>query len=184
MGKPRLQQRAVKKRTKRAMTGLRPLEPHSISADHASARMDASDVRRKMQSLVKRTPQVMVRVSGGGKSIRHIKAHLDYISRNRQIPLADQNGDKRSRKADVGALRDEWQFGGIAMDDGATSKQAFTFNIILSMPAGISACPWWVRGGRCLSWGCCTIACGQQSYGASGPSTFPSPFCRPLTFCD
>jgi hypothetical protein len=126
----------VRKRIRRGMTGLRLLEPHAMLADAASRRMDASEVRRKMQSLVKRTPQVMVRVSGGGKSIRHIKAHLDYISRNGQIPLEDQNGDKLSGKADVDALRDEWQFGGIATDDGATSKQAF--NVILSMPAGTS----------------------------------------------
>jgi hypothetical protein len=124
----------VKKRIRKGMTGLRLLAPQA--ADSGSGRMDASQVRRRVHSLVKRRPQVMVRISGGGKSIRHIKAHLDYISRNGQIPLEDQQGDKFSGKDDLAALRDEWRFGGFAIDDNTTTRQAFS--IILSMPAGAS----------------------------------------------
>lgn len=98
--------------------------------------MDATAVRGRLRALVKRSPQVMVRISGGGRGIRHIKAHLDYISRNGQIPLEDQHGDKFSGKEDIAALRDEWRFGGFAIEDTASSRQAF--NIILSMPAGTS----------------------------------------------
>jgi hypothetical protein len=124
----------VKKRIRRGMTGLRLVAPASTLNGATPARMDAAAVRRKIGSLANRPPQVMVRISGGGKGIRHIKAHLDYISRNGQIPLEDQNGDKLSGKEDVGALRDEWQLGGFAIAENATSRQAF--NIILSMPAG------------------------------------------------
>jgi hypothetical protein len=126
----------VRKRIRRGMTGLRLLAPSSSITGAGPTRMDASTVRRKIESLAKRPPQVMVRISGGGKGIRHIKAHLDYISRNGQIPLEDQNGDRLSGKDDVYALRDEWQLGGFAIDENATSRQAF--NIVLSMPAGTS----------------------------------------------
>ncbi|WLI91096.1 hypothetical protein Q4S45_08250 [Massilia sp. R2A-15] len=122
----------VKKRIRKGMTGLRLLAPQAAGA--GSGRMDASQVRRRVHSLVKRRPQVMVRISGGGKTIRHIKAHLDYISRNGQLPLEDQQGDKFTGKDDLAALRDEWRFGGFAIDDNATTRQAF--NIILSMPDG------------------------------------------------
>lgn len=124
----------VKQRIRKGMTGLRLLTPQALGA--GAVRMDASQVRRRVLSLVKRRAQVMVRISGGGKSIRHIKAHLDYISRNGQIPLEDQQGDKFSGKDDLAALRDEWRFGGFAIDDNAKTRQAF--NIILSMPAGTS----------------------------------------------
>lgn len=124
----------VKKRIRKGLTGLRLLTPQTTGV--ASGRMDASQVRRRVHALVKRRPQVIVRISGGGKSIRHIKAHLDYISRNGQIPLEDQQGDKFSGKDDLAALRDEWRFGGFAMDNNETTRQAF--NIILSMPAGTS----------------------------------------------
>ena len=118
------------------MPGLSLSTPRSDPIQGAPGRTDASEVRRKLGSLAKRPPQVMVRISGGGKGIRHIKAHLDYISRNGQIPLEDQNGDKLAGKEDLLSLRDEWQLGGFAMDESATSRQAF--NIILSMPAGTS----------------------------------------------
>ncbi len=125
---------AVKMRIRKGITGLRL--PSAQAAVAVSDRMDASQVRRRVHSLVKRRPQVMVRISGGGKSIRHIKAHLDYISRHGQIPLEDQQGDKFEGKDDLAALREEWRFGGFAIDENATTRQAF--NIILSMPDGIS----------------------------------------------
>jgi hypothetical protein len=84
--------------------------------------------------MVKRSPQVLVRVSGGGRNIRHVKAHLDYISRNGQITLEDQNGEKLNGREEVAALRDEWQFGGFPIIESSTARQAF--NIVLSMPAG------------------------------------------------
>ena len=116
----------VKKRIRKGLTGLRLLAPQATGA--GSGRMDATQVRRRVHSLVKRRPQVMVRISGGGKSIRRIKAHLDYISRNGQIPLEDQQGDKFTGRDDLAALREEWRFGGFAIDDNATTRQAF--NII------------------------------------------------------
>jgi hypothetical protein len=120
------------KRIRKGMTGLRLLAPQPSGA--GTGRMDASAVRGRLRALVKRAPQVMVRISGGGRGIRHIKAHLDYISRNGQIPLEDQHGDRFSGKEDLATLRDEWRFGGFAIEDTASSRQAF--NIVLSMPAG------------------------------------------------
>jgi hypothetical protein len=125
----------VKKRIRRGMTGMRLLQP-AQSNGNAAPRMDAISVRRKLTGLVKRSPQVLVRISGGGKSIRHIKAHLDYISRRGQIPLEDQNGEQLIGEADVEALRDEWRDGGFPIADEGQRKEAF--NLILSMPAGTS----------------------------------------------
>ena len=119
-------------KARRGMTGLRVVGPRATPARGPKA--DAQAIRKALGAIVKRTPQVMVRISGGGKNIRHIKAHLDYISRNGQIPLEDQNGDKLSGKDDINALRDEWQHGGFPIPDEGEVRQAF--NIILSMPAG------------------------------------------------
>jgi hypothetical protein len=74
------------------MTGLRLLQTQAKLIDASSRGMGAQAARRKIQSIVKRAPQIMVRISGGGKGIRHIKAHLDYIPRNGQIALEDQMG--------------------------------------------------------------------------------------------
>jgi hypothetical protein len=124
----------VKKRIRKGMTGLRLVPRNARATDAANRGMDAAAVRRKIGSIVKRTPQVMVRISGGGKGIRHVKAHLDYISRNGQIVLEDQNGDSVEGREAVNALRDEWQFGGFPID--ATDDHRQAFNVVLSMPAG------------------------------------------------
>lgn len=121
-------------RKRKGMTGLRL--PRPIAAATGQAGTGAKAIRHQLGAIVKRTPQVLVRISGGGKSIRHIKAHLDYISRKGHIPLEDQNGDRLSGKDDIDALRDEWQFGGFPIPEESGLRQAF--NIVLSMPAGTS----------------------------------------------
>lgn len=125
---------------KRGLTGMRLSGPQGGASGArkgggggANMVTQAADTRRRVHAIFRKTPQVLVRISGGGKSIGHIKAHLDYISRDGQIPLEDQHGDKFEGKDDIGALRDEWHFGGFPMDAGK-ARQAF--NIILSMPAG------------------------------------------------
>ena len=119
-------------KSRRGMTGLSLLGPAKPPTGAQTATPQA--IRSRLSAIVKRSPQVLVRVSGGGRNIRHIKAHLDYISRNGQIALEDQNGTMINGREEVGALRDEWQFGGFPISDASTARQAF--NIVLSMPAG------------------------------------------------
>lgn len=126
----------VRKRVRRGMTGLRSPQSQAGPIESVNRSLDAKAVRHKIQSIVKRTPQVIVRISGAGKGMRHIKAHLDYISRNGQIPLEDQNGDKLEGKDEIDALRDEWQLGGFPIVDKSNHREAF--NLVLSMPAGTS----------------------------------------------
>lgn len=114
---------------RRGMTGLK------ITAPSKPVRSgDAASVRRQVGLIVKRAPQVLVKISGGGKSIDSIKAHLDYISRNGEIELEDQNGDKFNGRGDLADLRNEWRDGGFPMPERGQSRQAF--NVVLSMPAG------------------------------------------------
>lgn len=124
------------KRTKsrRGMTGLKLT---GQGARMPTQQPTAASARRQLSAIVKRSPQVLVRVSGGGRTIGHIKAHLDYITRNGQITLEDQAGEKIGGRDGLEDLRDEWQFGGIPISEGSTARQAF--NIVLSMPAGTDA---------------------------------------------
>jgi hypothetical protein len=87
-----------------------------------------------IRNTVRRTPEVMVKISGGGKSFQHVKNHLDYISRNGDVTLEDQNGNIFSGRAEVRDLKAEWRFGGYPISDEVGSKAAF--NIVLSMPPG------------------------------------------------
>ncbi len=103
----------------------------------SGARMTAAAVRGRLEGIVQRKPQAVVRISGGGKGMLHIRAHLDYISRNGQLELEDQNGERYCGREDVAELALAWQHGGVPIADISARREAF--NIILSMPAGTSA---------------------------------------------
>ncbi|MFM0180729.1 hypothetical protein PQR37_12130 [Paraburkholderia nemoris] len=103
----------------------------------AGIRDEAARVRGQLARTLKRTPEVMVKITNKASSAQGIGAvrrHLRYISRNGQVDLEDQNGDKISG---VDALRDltkTWQFGGWGIPDTSTRREVF--NILLSMPPG------------------------------------------------
>jgi hypothetical protein len=94
----------------------------------------ADYISRTIRNTVHKVPEVMVKISGGGKSIIQIKAHLDYISRNGDVVLENENGDFFAGKEDIRDLRDIWRWGGYPISDEVGSKAAF--NIVLSMPPG------------------------------------------------
>jgi len=89
--------------------------------------------RERLIATVRRFPEVMVKISGGGKDMYGIKAHMDYISRNGLVELEDEQGFVHLGKEDVRAIRDDWRGGGIAYEGG---KKREAFNIVLSMPPG------------------------------------------------
>ncbi|ESQ79253.1 hypothetical protein [Asticcacaulis sp. YBE204] len=106
----------------------------STSAPSGGAKPSASRARQKLSAVARRVPEVMVKISGGGTGMRQIKAHFDYISRNGQISLEDQDGLVTTDHADIGALRHSWQNGGYPVPEEGRVREAF--NIVLSMPEG------------------------------------------------
>lgn len=89
--------------------------------------------KARLTSTIRKAPEVMVKISGGGKDMGSIKAHLDYISRNGEIELEDEQGRTNLGMEDVRDLRDEWKGAGIPYENG---KRKEAFNIVLSMPPG------------------------------------------------
>lgn len=89
---------------------------------------------------VHKVPEVMVKISGGGKNMQHIKAHMDYISRindksKDDVELEDEQGNIYLGKDDIDEVRDIWAKGKIPIpEQGERRKEAF--NIVLSMPPG------------------------------------------------
>ena len=95
--------------------------------------ISAMAAREKLAATVRKAPEVMVKISGGGKDMRGIKAHFDYISRNGQVEIEDEQGRIHQGKEEVRDVRDDWKGGGIPYESG-TKREAF--NIVLSMPPG------------------------------------------------
>jgi hypothetical protein len=95
----------------------------------------AAVIRARIQAtVVRRAPQVMVKVTGGGRGMRAIAAHFRYISKNGRLDIEDQDGGvSRSREA-VREFVEDWRFGGTLIEDVSDRREAY--NIMLSMPRG------------------------------------------------
>ena len=88
-------------------------------------------------------PEVMVKVSGGGKSADAVQAHFAYIDRHGKLEVHTNEGEKLQGKEVAGYLVDDWNLaagkgqyrpGPKAGEKDRRPKQVH--NIVFSMPAG------------------------------------------------
>ncbi len=103
-----------------------------------AARQRAAVIRERIEAtVVRRAPQVMVKVTGGGRGMKAIAAHFRYISKNGRLDIEDERGETMRGKESLPELADDWRFGGSLIDDVAEPGQRReAFNIMLSMPRG------------------------------------------------
>ena len=111
----------------------------SLSSD--AARLRAAAIRKRIEAtVVSRAPQVMVKVTGGGRGMKAIAAHFRYISKNGRLEIEDQRGETMRGKDTLRDLADEWRLGGSLIPDGAEpGHRREAYNIMLSMPRGTDA---------------------------------------------
>jgi len=97
-------------------------------------RARAATVRQRIERTVARAPQVMVKVTGGGRGMVAIAAHLRYISKNGRIPMEDDRGNQREGREALLDVAGQWRLGGSRIPEKSERREAF--NIMLSMPRG------------------------------------------------
>ena len=98
-------------------------------------RQRADAIRERIEAtVVKRAPQVMVKVTGGGRGMLAIAAHFRYISKNGRLDIETEQGDTVRGKSAVHELGDDWRYGGSLIGDEGYRREAF--NIMVSMPRG------------------------------------------------
>jgi hypothetical protein len=98
-------------------------------------RQRADAIRKRIEAtVVKRAPQVMVKVTGGGRGMLAIAAHFRYISKNGRLDIETEQGDTLRGKSAVHELGEDWRYGGSLIGDEGFRREAF--NIMLSMPRG------------------------------------------------
>jgi hypothetical protein len=114
--------------------------PNRIVRPTAPARLSpglgrrAAGVRARIRSTIRRAPQVMVKVTGGGRGARAIAAHIRYISKDGRLPLEDDRGAIREGMEVVQDVVEQWRYAGSYIPDTGPRREAF--NITLSMPHG------------------------------------------------
>jgi hypothetical protein len=94
---------------------------------------------------VRRVPEVMVKVSGGAKTTRGAEAHFQYISRQGELEVETDDGERLVGKDVAAKLVEDWDLeidAGLnrwrAMERGGRRQTKLVHNIILSMPSGTS----------------------------------------------
>lgn len=103
-----------------------------------SPRPLSSAAKARLGRIVARAPEAMVKLTGrsrGGPA--HLKAHLDYITRNGRLHAETQDGEKISDRARLRALHDDWLLANAAESRGRSTPNATqSVAFILSMPPG------------------------------------------------
>ena len=92
----------------------------------------ATYVRRKLQAMVRRSPQVVVKLVRAPKGMKGISNNLTYISRDGKLEIEDQDGQVIEGKEAVADLKAEWRDGGMPIAADSTMRDAF--HLVLSMP--------------------------------------------------
>jgi hypothetical protein len=113
---------------------------HAQAGPGASKGFSAAQVGQ-IRHTIRRLPEVMVKVTGGGRKVHAVAEHLSYISHHGELELETDEGERVSRDGLKELLRD-WHLELSAGQyrprrDGATGKTRIKLvhNIVLSMPA-------------------------------------------------
>ncbi len=96
------------------------------------------DVRARLTRITGRAPEVMVKVTGRTRDPSHLRAHLDYISRNGELEMEDREGALITGRPAVRELADDWSAIAFA-DSRRRTSTPFSLSVVLSMPADTDA---------------------------------------------
>lgn len=95
----------------------------------------AAEIRARIHAtVVRRAPQVMVKVTGGGRGMNAILAHFRYITKAGRLEMEDEHGHKESGRRAVHDMAEDWRLGGTQIPEVSDRREAY--NIMLSMPRG------------------------------------------------
>ncbi len=98
----------------------------------------SSSGKARLGRIVSKAPEVMVKVTGRSRGgAGHLKAHMDYITRNGRLQGETQDGQRITDRASLRALHDDWMLANAAEARGRTNPNAAqSVGFILSMPPG------------------------------------------------
>lgn len=99
------------------------------------AQSHAAEIRQRIEAAVmRRAPQVMVKVSGGGRGMGAIAAHFLYISKAGRLAFEDDRGVVRQGREALHDLAEQWRYGGSLIEQSSPRREAC--NLVLGMPRG------------------------------------------------
>jgi relaxase-like protein len=106
-----------------------------------STRFTPAQIEQIRRTVIGRTPEVMVKVTGGGRRIGAVAAHLNYISQHGKLDLETDEGQrvpKEGQKEFLGSWHLELSPGQYRLPPGkgvGMPRVKLVHNVTLSMPA-------------------------------------------------
>lgn len=86
-------------------------------------------------AIIKRAPEVMVKITGNSSGMSTVKHHLEYISRNGEVELTDEAGASVNGLGELKDLQRHYKAEQIPNE----SKKREFLHVVFSMPAGTPA---------------------------------------------
>jgi len=91
-------------------------------------------MRGRLERIVARVPEVMVKITGRTKGVEHLCSHLAYITRNGDLAAETETGVVMEGREGLRDLQDRWSED-VALDLRRANR-TLSVNMILSMPPG------------------------------------------------
>jgi hypothetical protein len=105
-----------------------------------------ADQIAQIQRTIGRCPEVMVKVSGGGRDVGGVEAHLRYIGRHGKLPVETDEGLSVQGRGAAKEITADWQldlcrshYKPKPAEGRKDTRAKLVHNIVLSMPAGTPA---------------------------------------------
>ncbi len=87
---------------------------------------------KNVASVIRKAPEVMVKITGSSSGMATVRHHLDYISRNGDVELINECGESIHGREAVKGLRDQLRASQVPIE---SNKREF-LHIVFSMPVG------------------------------------------------
>lgn len=88
--------------------------------------------RAKLARIVRKAPEVVVKVTGRQRGGSHVKAHLDYIGRKGDVEIETRDGEILTAKEDIAERAAEWS----DTLEWRSRPTVSSVSLIFSMPEG------------------------------------------------
>ncbi|KAA9013893.1 relaxase/mobilization nuclease domain-containing protein [Sphingobium limneticum] len=101
----------------------------------SNAGLSAAEARAKLERIVRKAPEVMVKISGKQRGARHLAEHFGYISRHGKLEIRSSEGEIIREEKRLKAIAADWDMLDQAMNAHGKDRPT-SMSMVLSMPGG------------------------------------------------
>lgn len=97
--------------------------------------LSQADARAKLERIVRKAPEVMVKISGKQRGAAHLGEHFGYISRHGKLEVRSSEGEIITDEKRLKAIAADWDMLDQAMNPTGRDRPT-SMSMVLSMPGG------------------------------------------------